>query len=364
MEIIVFCPTGNQALVDVGLLMRHLPIRVGWAKIGPMSSIQTTPSHAAGANGIPDALVVAIDLGGTNIRTALCDTHGQILKRLKQPTRPEEGRDRVIQRMIDSVREVVPTESQIRAVAVASPGPLNPRTGIVMVAPNLFWHNVPLQQIMQDALNIPVRLGNDANLAALGEQRYGAGKGYADMAYVTVSTGIGCGVILNNQLVVGARGLATELGHHCINFTGAPIASGVPGGFEGYCAGPGIAKRAQARLAEGGPSILSEMVGGAISKVGAKEVGQAAKLGDPLALALVQETGYILGMGFVNLLHLFDVEAIVVGGSVSLMGNVLFDPVRETIQKFAMPPYRDRQLLMVALGDDGGLLGAAALASE
>lgn len=339
-----------------------MPICIGWEKIGPMSNTQTTSTTTA--IGAAEELVVAIDLGGTNIRTALCDTHGQILQRLKQPTRPEDGQATVIQRMVDSVRAVMPSGGNIRAVAVASPGPLNPRTGIVMVAPNLYWHNVPLQQIMEDALKIPVRLGNDANLAALGEQRYGAGRGYADMAYVTVSTGIGCGVILNNQLVVGARGLATELGHHCINYTGAPIASGVPGGFEGYCAGPGIAKRAQAKLADGGPSILREMVGGDIAKVGAKEVGEAAQQCDPLALALVQETGYILGMGFVNLLHLFDVEAIVVGGSVSLMGDVLFDPVRETIQKFAMPPYRDRKLLMVALGDDGGLLGAAALAAE
>ncbi len=329
-----------------------------------MSSTQTTASRSNSENGASDALVIAIDLGGTNIRTALCNTEGQILKRLKQLTRPEEGRDAVIQRMIDSVRAVLPATAPVQAVAVASPGPLNPRTGIVMVAPNLFWRDVPLQQIMQDDLGIPVRLGNDANLAALGEQRYGAGAGYADMAYVTVSTGIGCGVILNNQLVVGARGLATELGHHCINFTGTPIASGVPGGFEGYCAGPGIAKRAQAKLADGGPSLMRDMVKGDIGAVGAKEVGQAAQQGDALALALVQETGYILGMGFVNLLHLFDVEAIVVGGSVALMGDVLFDPVRETIQQFAMPPYRDRQLLMAALGDDSGLLGAAALAWE
>ncbi len=320
--------------------------------------------HPTDNQGAEDALVVAIDLGGTNIRTALCNTHGQILTRIKQSTRPEEGRDAVINRMIVSVREVLPKTGRVRAVAVASPGPLNPRTGIVMVAPNLYWRDVPLQQIMQDDLGLPVKLGNDANLAALGEQRYGAGAGYSDMAYVTVSTGIGCGVILNNQLVVGARGLATELGHHCINFTGAPIASGVPGGFEGYCAGPGIAKRAQAKLAEGGPSLLREMVAGDTSKVGAKEVGQAAQQGDVLALTLIQETGYILGMGFVNLLHLFDVEAIVVGGSVALMGDVLFNPVRETIQKFAMPPYRDRQLLMAALGDDSGLLGAAALAAQ
>lgn len=320
--------------------------------------------HPTDNQGAEDALVVAIDLGGTNIRTALCNTHGQILTRIKQSTRPEEGRDAVINRMIISVREVLPKTGRVRAVAVASPGPLNPRTGIVMVAPNLYWRDVPLQQIMQDDLGLPVKLGNDANLAALGEQRYGAGAGYNDMAYVTVSTGIGCGVILNNQLVVGARGLATELGHHCINFTGAPIASGVPGGFEGYCAGPGIAKRAQAKLAQGGPSLLREMTAGDTSKVGAKEVGQAAQQGDVLALTLIQETGYILGMGFVNLLHLFDVEAIVVGGSVALMGDVLFNPVRETIQKFAMPPYRDRQLLMAALGDDSGLLGAAALAAQ
>lgn len=329
-----------------------------------MSNTQAPIADRSAGNSSSSQRVVAIDLGGTNIRTALCDNDGNILKRLKQLTLPDQGQDAVIQRMIQSVRDIIPAGEKIHGVAVASPGPLNPRQGIVMVAPNLHWHNVPLQKLMEDALNIPVELGNDANLAALGEQRYGAGKDYADMAYVTISTGIGCGVILNNQLVVGSRGLATELGHHCINFTGEPIASGVPGGLEGYCAGPGIAKRARAKLASAPnrPSQLREMTGGDISQVTAKEVGDAAKQGDAVALEIVNETGYILGMGFVNLLHLFDPAIIVVGGSVSLMGDTLFNPVRETIEKFAMPPYRDRPLVPAALGDDCGLLGAAALA--
>jgi glucokinase len=313
-------------------------------------------------------LIAAVDLGGTNIRAALCDANGHILKRTRQLTRPAEGAEAVLNRIAESVHAVLPAGGAVRGVGVASPGPINPYSGVVLYAANLFWKDVPLRDSLGQRLRLPVRVGNDANLAALGEQRFGAGRGHANIVFVTLSTGVGCGVILNNQLVLGARGLATEAGHMTVNVDGPPIISGVPGAFEGYVAGPGIAKMAQARVraTTGSPTSakLLGLAGGDITQISAKNVGEAAQQGDALALEIVREVARITGLGFVNLLHLFDPEIVVVGGSVTLMGDVLLDAIRENMRHYAMAPYKDVPLVLAALGDDCGLLGAAALFAD
>jgi len=309
-------------------------------------------------------VVIAIDLGGTNIRAALCDESGSILKRFKQFTLPEQGATAVINRIAETARAVLPEDMQVIGAGVASPGPIDPYTGTVLYAANLYWHDVPLRDALQQALQLPVTVGNDANLAALGEQSYGAGKGVRDLAYITLSTGIGCGVILNDQLVLGHRGLATEIGHMVMDFNAPPGDSGVPGCFEHYAAGPGIARLAQTKARGDHNTKMLALAGGDINKITAKEVGEAAQAGDALALEVVQEAGRIIGLGMVNALHLFDPAMIIVGGSVALMGDVLLNRVRETIEQNAMPPYRGRPLVPAMLGDDCGLLGAAALALQ
>ncbi|MCS7059546.1 MAG: ROK family protein [Anaerolineae bacterium] len=320
--------------------------------------------------------VIAVDLGGTNIRAALCDQEGRILKRHKQLTLAEEGPEAVINRIVDSIQHVMPEAgtAAVKAVAAACPGPLDPFIGVVMYAPNLpGWIDIPLRDILRQRLGLPVAIGNDANLAALGEQRYGAGRGMKDLVYVTISTGIGGGVILNNQLVLGMRGLAAEIGHTTLDIHADWTHAGVPGSFEGYASGTGIARLAHHKLRaqlhaqqeRGAPlSRMVELAGGDIDAVTAKEVGEAARCNDPLALEIIAEVARIIGLGFVNLLHLYDPAIIVVGGSVSLMGDLLFEPVRRTVQQYAMLPYRDRPIVPAALGDDCGLLGAAALAFD
>lgn len=308
--------------------------------------------------------VIAIDLGGTNIRAALCDETGVILNRFKQLTRPELGTQAVIDRIAEAARAVWPADGTVDGVGVASPGPIDPYTGTVLYAANLYWHDVPLRDALHIALKLSVTVGNDANLAALGEQRYGAGRGVRDLVYITLSTGIGCGVILNDQLVLGHRGLATEIGHMVIDYNAPPGDSGVPGCFEHYAAGPGIARLARAKARIHPNTTMIELAGGDAGNITAKEVSEAAQAGDALALDVVHETARIIGLGMVNALHLFDPAMIIVGGSVSLMGEMLFKPVRETIERHAMPPYRGRPLVPAQLGDDCGLLGAAALALQ
>jgi glucokinase len=226
------------------------------------------------------------------------------------------------------------------------------------------WSDVPLRDILRRELGIPVEIGNDANLAALGEQRYGTARGVRDMCYVTLSTGIGTGVILNNQLVLGLRGLATEMGHIVMDVNADWTHAGVPGSFEGLASGTAIGKLAQRKLLEGKPSRMLALAGGDINAVTSKEVSEAAHAGDELALEIVAYAARIIGLGFVNIFHLFDPAMIVVGGSVSLMGEMLFEPIRATVQQYVMPPYRDRPIVRAQLGDDCGLLGAAALAFD
>ena len=308
--------------------------------------------------------VVAVDLGGTNIRAALCGDDGLICKRTRRPTCPEQGFEAVIARLVESVQAVLPgpAEGEAIAVGVASPGPLDPYTGTVLYAANLRWSDVPLRDLLNQRLGLPVCVGNDANLAALGEQRYGAGRGVRDLAYVTISTGIGAGVILDDRLILGHRGMATEVGHMVMDCDGPLDPAGVPGSLEGYAAGPAIARIAQEQLAAGRPSLMGELVGSNIGALTAREVVEAAERGDPLAREVIARVARIIGLGLVNLLHLFDPALIVIGGSVGLASDFLLDVARETIQRHAMPPYRGVPLVRAHLGDDGALLGAAALA--
>ena len=313
--------------------------------------------------------VIAVDLGGTSIRAALCDKDRQILKRVKTHTLASEGPQAVIGRIVSSMRAVMPDTApnmgHVHAAAVASPGPLNPFTGVVMYAPNLpGWLDVQLRELLRRELGLPVEIGNDANLAALGEQRYGAARGVRDMTYITLSTGIGAGVILNNQLVLGMHGLATEVGHTVMDVKADWTHAGVPGSFEGLASGTAIGKLAQKKLLEGHPSCMLELAGGDVAAVTAKEVSDAAQQGDKLALEIVAHAARVIGLGFVNVFHLFDPAMIVVGGSVSLMGDMLFDPIRDTVQQYVMPPYRGRPIVRAQLGDDSGLMGAAALAFD
>lgn len=321
------------------------------------------PIESGLVTALPDnAHVIAIDLGGTSFRVALCDAQGGVVRRVRHATRPEEGAAAVIARMVQAAREVADGAPNVLGVGVASPGPLNPFTGVVLYVSTLNWRDVPLRDDLSRALGLPVQVNNDANLAALGEQQFGAARGCVDMAYVTLSTGIGCGVILNNRLVLGARGLATELGNTSVEYNSALNYFGLPGALEGLAAGPAIATLAQRALANGRASLLRDLSGGRIEQISAREVGEAANQGDALALDIVRHAARVIGIGVVNLLHMFDPAMVVIGGSVALMGEVLLHPLRETVRECAMPPYQAIPLVRAQLGDDSGLLGAAALA--
>ncbi len=308
---------------------------------------------------------IAIDLGGTNIRAAQCTADGQILARTSHPTLPTEGEKAVIERITSAIHEVWPANANVCAMGISAPGPIDPRRGVIISAPNLAgWSNVPLRNILAEACHVPVRLGNDANLAALAELHFGAGQGYNDMIYLTLSTGIGGGVICNGRLLLGAKGLAAELGHLSVDLNGPRCKCGNIGCVEALAAGPAIARTALARIEAGESSSIPGLVGGDLARVSAETVGHAALAGDQLAQSVIAGAGRAIGQNIVNLLHAFNPGIVICGGGLTKMGNLLMEPIRQTVAERVMAHDYLVEIVLAQLGDDVALLGALALAME
>jgi glucokinase len=311
------------------------------------------------------AHLVAVDLGGTNLRAALfTDDTPPPVKISKQPTPASEGVDAVIDSLIGTIEDVLVENEPPTCIGIGAPGPLDPSRGVIIEAPNLpGWVNIPLAEKIERYFKIPVILGNDANLAALGEWRHGAGHGAANLIYLTISTGIGGGVIVDNNLLLGDQGIGAELGHVTVDPSGPICSCGQHGHIEAMASGTALAQQAIAALESGQKSSLK-----AIWEEGsltARHVGQAAQKGDPLACNLIEQIGHMIGRYVADLTHIFNPELVVIGGGVSQLGELLFNPIRASVQQFALSPIYHQQLEIVpaALGDDAGLIGAMVLAS-
>jgi len=311
--------------------------------------------------------LIAVDLGGTQIRTALCDPQGQILRRIARPTLAAEGPEAVIGHLEEAIAAAMTgtPADQIAGIGIGAPGPLNPVSGIILEAPNLpGWRNVPLRNIISSRFELPTFLGNDANLAALAEYTFGAGRGRADMIYLTISTGVGSGIIADGKLLVGAYGLGAEAGHIIVDPGGPQCGCGHFGCLEAFASGTAIARYVQNRIKAGKKTRITKMIGDDLNKVDARVVSEAARLGDKLAIQAFQRAGKYLGIGIASLLRLFNPTTIVLGGSVTKAGALLLDPMWAAIKEYAPAIYWEGlAIVQAALGDDVGLLGAVALAA-
>jgi len=312
--------------------------------------------------------VIGIDLGGTKISTALIDSVGRIMARDYRETQAAEGQEAVIERMLDSARRVIAqaevTQAQVAAVGIGAPGPLDIEAGVLVAPPNLpGWDRVPLKRIIEDALGITTFLENDANAAALGEYRFGAGRGRQHMIYVTVSTGIGGGLILDGKLYHGASGMAGEIGHMTIVPYGPLCGCGNRGCLEALASGTAIARQARERVARGVPTLMADLAAGDPERITAKLVAEAAHQGDAEAREILAEAMNYLGIGMANLVNLFNPELIVIGGGLTNIGELLFGPVRRAIDRRAFRAQAQTvQVVQAKLGKDVGVLGAAAVA--
>jgi len=301
---------------------------------------------------------IVADVGGTHIRVASFPTQSQTPSMVKKI--PTHGPDSPHERLINLIATVAPRDDEIAAITVAAPGPLDPYEGIIFEAPNIpSWCNLPLRKLIQDRFSVPVEIGNDANLAALAEWRFGAGKGHHHLVYITVSTGIGGGVIIDDRLLLGVRGLASELGHITVLAGGPLCGCGGRGHVESLSSGPAISRWVEQELSEGVPSSLSNC-----KPVTAREVSLAAGYGDMLALDALARAGTYLGIAIAGYLHAFNPSVVIIGGGVSQSGEPLFGPLRKAMHENVMSAkyVEDLTLTTCTLGDEVGLMGALALA--
>ena len=304
--------------------------------------------------------IIAVDLGGTQIRTARYDHDLNLLQRENTLTRADEGPEFIIERIKTYIQKVLPPGGdELLGIGLSSPGPLNTKTGVIIAPPNLpGWLQVPLGDIIAAEFGVPVFIGNDANVAALAEASKGAAQGCRHVVYITVSTGIGTGVISDGKLVVGRDGLAAELGHIPLMLGAGEVSS-----IELQAAGPAIARRVRSAIQNGADSRLRAMAGGDLEWIDAKAVGLAAAEGDALAIESLAYAGRMIGLVIVTALLAFNPEMIVLGGGVTKTGALLFAPMKQAVAQhiFDRSFTAGLRIEAAALADDAALVGAAAL---
>ncbi len=314
--------------------------------------------------------IVGVDLGGTNIVVCAMSADGSAQHGLhSEPTRADEGTDAVIGRMARMVNETVAvtmretgvSREAFRGVGVGAPGPLDREAGIVLVAPNLGWHMVPLRDRMTELTGLPAALDNDANCATYGEWWIGAAKGGRNVIGITIGTGIGGGLILDGKLYHGSSDMAGEIGHTTIDQTGRRCGCGNYGCLEAYASGNAIAERAREALSFEPESILPGMVGGDVSRITAATVFAAANQGDAVATEVVRDTARFLGTGLANLLNIFNPDVVVIAGGVTQAGEALFGPLRAEVRRRAFKPAVEAcSIVPGTLPGTAGVVGAVA----
>jgi len=317
-----------------------------------------------------DDLVLGVDLGGSKILTAVVNPRGEMLSSNESTTRATEGRDIVIQSVLDSahsaMRQANCTISEISAVGIGAPGISNPEAGILFTSPNLpGWRNVLLRDIIQNKLDKQTFLINDANAAALGELYFGAAQGAHNFIYITLSTGIGGGIVINDKIYTGAIGIAGEVGHMTIDDNGPLCNCGNKGCWEALASGTALAREAKRRLKERSRTAILKYVGGDPEKVTAQIIHSAAEQGDKLAKDLIARTGYYVGVGLANLINIFNPELIVIGGGLSNIGDMLLKPAfKEAAERSYKEAFQAVRFASAGLGRNSGVLGAAAYALQ
>ena len=315
----------------------------------------------------PDDLVLALDVGGTKLAAGVVAGDGRVLSFRVEPSVLEDGPEVMIARHLELGREAVEESgvpwAAVRAVGIACGGPLDPVAGIIQSPPNLpGWVDVPLVPIVSAALDRPAVVDNDATAGAIAEYWFGAGRSRAarHLIYLTISTGVGGGLILDGRVYRGAAGNAGELGHLTVEYQGRQCGCGRRGCLEAYVSGTNIARRAIEALAAGETSSLADL-----PRVTARDVSRAAAAGDQLARRIWDETTAILGSALANILDVFNPELLVLGGGVTRAEDQLLAPVRDAAFAQALPPAaRSAEIVISALGDRLGVVSAAAVAFE
>ncbi len=315
-----------------------------------------------------EPLFLGVDIGGTKCAVVLGDRAATILEREEFPTElGTEGRNRTLELLKSSAASMA-AQKDIQALGIASGGPLDTERGVVLCPPNLGgWENLPIVEIFQEELSIPTYLENDANAAALAERRFGAGRGVANLVYLTFSTGMGAGIILDGRLYRGTSDQAGEVGHVRIADEG-PTGYGKSGSFEGFCSGPGMARMMVSEIMALPQEIGSSEAQERYKKpreITGKDVADWAKRGDPLALKVVATSGEHLGRGMAVLVDILNPELIVVGGMGVRLGDLVLEPARRALACEAIASgVAACRIVPAALGERTGDIGAICVGIE
>lgn len=312
-----------------------------------------------------EKLFAGIDIGGTKIAVALATANGDFVFRHRFPTRIKLGAAAILDETLDVIEmAITKTGGNLTAIGIGCPGPLDIRRGLILSPPNLSdWDEFPIVKAVKEKFNVPVVLDNDANAAALGEHCFGAGRGFENLVYITISTGIGGGIIINNRLIHGVGAGAGEIGHIAVAPDEIKCKCGASGCLEAICSGTSIARRARQRIIAGDRSLMTGLVKNT-NQITAQTVAEAAYRGDSVANEIWSETIGFLAVGINNIAVTLAPEAFIIGGGVSLAGEeMLFKPLRKAVnERVKMLPGEQIKILPAELKSESGIYGTLALA--
>ncbi|MED4603411.1 ROK family glucokinase [Paenibacillus validus] len=310
-----------------------------------------------------DQVYLGVDLGGTAIKVGLCDEQGNLLQTDEGPTGTEHGPDVVLENIAQYARKLV-TESaytwdQVAGIGAGIAGFLDIPEGFVKLSPNLGWRNVPVKKILEEKLGKPVKIDNDANVAALGEAWAGAGRGIANIVCYTLGTGVGGGIIINGRIYQGSNGMAGELGHMIIvpDLEAIDCGCGKKGCLETVSSATGIIRMGKEAVERGEHTSLA-----LVENIMAKDVFDAAKTGDETALRIINRAAMYLGKSMATVSVVINPQRFVVGGGVSKAGDILFDAIRKYYRECTQETAQEGvDIVPAILGNDAGIVGAAGL---
>lgn len=315
--------------------------------------------------------VLGVDIGGTKVAVGIVNGNGEIVAHGRQPMVANGTAEAALDAVtgaIDSLFFASEAEGRIQSIGICAPGPLDPRTGVVLNPPNLpCWRDFPLAEKIAGKYRVPVRVDNDANAAALAETRWGAARGYRNVFYTCIGTGIGTGIVLEGKIFHGKTGSAGEGGHVSIDYRGPVCGCGKRGCIEILAAGPAIGARARGKFEDNASrqSAILELAGGNVAKITSELVGQAYAAGDPLAREILEETVALLTPWLGNIVDLLDPDVLVMGGGVAAMLRPFFNDIKSRLPRWCVNPHAaDIPLLMAHYGADAGIAGGAALCAD
>lgn len=311
---------------------------------------------------------VGIDLGGTNTKIGLLNIEGDILKSSIIKTLSSEGVDKTMERIWGVIQELAKETNinveDIKGIGMGIPGPVEEQSIVAFFANFPWGTNVNIKEKLEKITGIETKLDNDANIIALGEAKYGAAKGSKSSVTVALGTGIGGGIYVNGMLISGFKGAGGEVGHMKIVKEGRLCGCGQRGCFEAYASATGLIREAVSRLTVNKQNLLYTMIEGNIAGLEAKDIFDAAKEGDAFSLDLVDYEAEYLAMGIANILNIINPETIVLGGGVALAGDILLNPLRKKLEKYALPvTLEDLKIVQGILGNEAGIKGAVGLFS-